>query len=79
MEGEKDMWDELNIEYENAYQDNPFKKAFVAKAITLLRPGARVLDVGCGTGIPVAKMLAEAGVDVEGTEVAPNMVSLAQR
>ncbi|KAF2171438.1 hypothetical protein M409DRAFT_18555 [Zasmidium cellare ATCC 36951] len=79
MDGENEMWDELNIEYENAYQDNPFKKACVAKAITLLQPGARVLDVGCGTGIPVAKMLAEAGLDVEGTDVAPNMVSLAQR
>ncbi|KAK4506416.1 hypothetical protein PRZ48_000146 [Zasmidium cellare] len=78
MEDEKDMWDGLNIEYENAYQDNPFKKACIAKAITLLQPGARVLDVGCGTGIPVAKMLADAGMDVEGTDVAPNMVKLAQ-
>lgn len=79
MEGEKDMWDGLNIEYENAYQDNPFKKACVAKAIMLLSPGKRVLDVGCGTGVPVAQMLAEAGLDVEGTDVAPNMVKLAQR
>lgn len=74
---EHDMWDALNIEYETAYGDNPLKKACIAHAITLLPPGSRVLDIGCGTGVPVAQMLSQAGMDVTGTDVAPNMVSLA--
>jgi SAM-dependent methyltransferase len=73
------MWDGLNVEYENAYHNNPFKKAVVEKAISLLKPGSRVLDVGCGTGVPVAQMLADAGMDVVGTDVAPNMVMHAKR
>ena len=73
------MWDGLNIEYEHAYRNNPFKKACVEKALTLLKPGSRVLDIGCGTGVPVSQMLAEAGMDVVGTDVAPKMVMHAQR
>jgi len=76
---ERDMWDGLNIEYELAYRHNPFKKACVAAAIKLLGPGLRVLDVGCGTGVPVSQMLAEAGMEVVGTDVAPNMVKHAQK
>nr|OQO10335.1 hypothetical protein B0A51_18303 [Rachicladosporium sp. CCFEE 5018] len=75
---EHEMWEGLNIEYENAYQNNPYKKACVAKAIELLPAGARVLDIGCGTGVPVSKMLADAGLDVVGTDVAPKMVELAE-
>ncbi|KAK3716635.1 hypothetical protein LTR37_006265 [Vermiconidia calcicola] len=75
---EHDMWDGLNIEYENAYKNNSFKKACVEEAIAMLKPGSRVLDVGCGTGVPVSKMLADAGMEVIGTDVAPNMVKHAQ-
>ncbi|OQO10200.1 hypothetical protein B0A48_04557 [Cryoendolithus antarcticus] len=75
---EHEMWEDLNIEYENAYQNNPYKKACVAKAIELLPAESRVLDIGCGTGVPVSKMLADAGLDVVGTDVAPKMVELAK-
>lgn len=75
---EHQMWDDLNFEYEEAYRDNPFKKACVEKAISLLQPGANVLDVGCGTGVPVAQMLSDAGMHVTGTDVAPSMVKYAQ-
>ena len=71
---EHDMWDELNIAYEHAYRNNPFKQDCVEKAIALLEPGSRVLDVGCGTGVPVAQMLATSGMDVHGTDVAPQMI-----
>lgn len=73
------MWDGLNIEYEQAYGDNPFKKACVHKAIDLLKPGSRVLDVGCGTGVPTSQLLAQAGMQVESIDVAPKMVEHARR
>ena len=74
---EKDMWNELNIDYEKAYQNNPLKIGCVKQAISLLEPGSRVLDIGCGTGVPVSQMLADAGMNVTGTDIAPNMVELA--
>ncbi len=40
--------------------------------------GARVLDVGCGTGLPTAKQLAAAGCAVTGIDISPVMLDLAR-
>jgi len=73
-----ETFDSLNVEYEHAYEDNEFKKSCIAKAISILAPGSRILDAGCGTGIPVSAMLAEAGLDVVGFDISPKMIELAQ-
>jgi SAM-dependent methyltransferase len=44
----------------------------------LVRPGARILDAGCGTG-RVGARLAELGFDVAGTDVDASMLAVAQR
>ncbi|KAK4981350.1 hypothetical protein LTR66_010060 [Elasticomyces elasticus] len=75
----RELFDSLNVEYEHAYRDNPFKKACITKAITLLEPGARVLDVGCGTGVPVSQMLADASMEVHGFDIAPKMIGYASK
>lgn len=72
-----ETFDSLNIEYEHAYRNNPFKVACVKEVISLLPPQSRVLDVGCGTGIPVSQMLSEAGLHVYGLDISPKMVELA--
>lgn len=43
-----------------------------------MHSGSRVLDVGCGTGVPVTKMLADAGMAVVGSDVAPQMAKHAE-
>jgi len=72
-----ETFEPLNIEYEYAYRDNPIKKACIAKAISLIPSGSRILDVGCGTGVPVSSALSEAGLEVEGFDISPKMVALA--
>ncbi|KAI9639964.1 hypothetical protein NHQ30_011633 [Ciborinia camelliae] len=74
-----DTFDALNIEYEKAYRNNPFKILAVEKAIALLSPGSKVLDVGCGTGVPVSLLLAEAGLEVTGFDISAKMISFAQK
>ncbi|TEY36636.1 hypothetical protein BOTCAL_0547g00050 [Botryotinia calthae] len=68
----------INIDYEKAYQNNKFEIACVTKAISILPSGSKVLDVGCGTGIPVSQMLSQAGLDVVGFDISPKMMQLAQ-
>ena len=41
--------------------------------------GARVLDLGCGSGVPTAGMLAESGIEVVGVDVSTRMLALARR
>jgi SAM-dependent methyltransferase len=44
----------------------------------LTRP-ARVLDLGCGSGLPTAKQLVDAGFDVVGVDESPAMLELAEQ
>ncbi|PQE28255.1 Methyltransferase type 11 protein [Rutstroemia sp. NJR-2017a WRK4] len=73
-----ETFDDMNIAYERAYSNNPFKKFCISRAISLLPPRSRVLDIGCGTGIPVSEMLSLAGLDVVGFDISPKMVVLAK-
>ena len=40
---------------------------------------AKILDVGCGAGVPVTKFLIEAGFDVMGVDFSESMLKLARR
>jgi len=44
----------------------------------LLPRNAKVLDVGCGTGIPVSTFLIEAGFDVTGVDFSEGMLAFAR-
>ena len=41
-------------------------------------PGAKVVDLGCGGGVPVAKYFAERGYAVEGYDLSAEMVAIAR-
>ena len=47
--------------------------AYLARACELIPSGARVLELGCGAGIPMTATLAEGrevtGVDISGTQI----------
>lgn len=40
-----------------------------------LQPGATVLDVGCGTGVPISQTLIELGLHVHGVDASPTMIA----
>ena len=68
----------LNIDYEKAYGDNPLKIACVELAIGLLPSRSRVLDIGCGTGVPVSQKMSKAGLTVVGFDISPKMIEHAK-
>lgn len=47
--------------------------------LTLLPRNARVLDVGCGAGVPVTEFLVKAGFDVVGVDFSESMLKLARK
>jgi ubiquinone/menaquinone biosynthesis C-methylase UbiE len=59
----------------HAYDNSKELKEFVS----LLPKNARVLDVGCGAGVPVAEFLVESGFDVTGVDFSENMLRLARK
>ena len=44
-----------------------------------LQPGSTVLDIGCGTGIPMSKLLIEAGMTVYGVDASPTLAKTFRR
>lgn len=49
---------------------------WVARLVSLLAPGAAVLDLGCGSGVPIARLLVERGFAVTGVDGAAAMLAL---
>src|SRR5579875_2746125 len=52
---------------------------WVAELAGLLRPGARVVDLGCGAGIPATRELASYGLQVLGVDFSWVQLGRAQR
>jgi SAM-dependent methyltransferase len=67
-------WDaDRNCYVAHPWNDKPWHDRFVAAL-----PGgeATVLDLGCGSGFPVAKYMAECGLHVTGVDSSPTLISL---
>jgi SAM-dependent methyltransferase len=57
---------------------DPAYRAALEPTATRLEPGATVLDLGCGAGIPASRWLAERGFAVTGVDVSARQIELAR-
>ncbi|EZG10836.1 hypothetical protein H106_00409 [Trichophyton rubrum CBS 735.88] len=73
------FYDQFFLDYENNYHNNEGLKAFVREAASKLPAHAKVLDVGCGTGRPIAEALCAAELDVTGIDLSTEMVEMCKR
>jgi SAM-dependent methyltransferase len=72
------LFDAIGVGYQTAFASPPMVRQAVAELLRRLPAGARVLDIGSGTGRPVASDLAAAGHHVTGLDVSAVMISLAR-
>jgi ubiquinone/menaquinone biosynthesis C-methylase UbiE len=72
-------FDAIGERYDDVFPHKSGQIIATQWVIDRLAPGARVLDIGCGTGVPTAGMLAETGIDVIGIDVSTEMLALARR
>ncbi|MDT0377916.1 methyltransferase domain-containing protein [Streptomyces sp. DSM 42041] len=76
--GQAEAFDAIGDRYDEAF---PHKEGQIAAGVWLaeqLPPGARVLDLACGTGTPTARQLTESGLKVTGVDLSPGMIELAR-
>ena len=74
--GQAEAFDAIGDRYDEAFPHKEGQLAAGDWLAGLLPPGSRVLDVGCGTGVPTARQLADAGHRVTGIDVSPAMLKL---
>lgn len=58
-------------------RDNSFVSKLVTEFASKVKPNGKILDIGCGTGYPLASYLAEKGYNVTGIDTSEKMIELA--
>lgn len=70
-------FDLIGKRYDESFVERDAQIAETNWLIEQLPPGARVLDLGCGSGLPTAKQLIDAGFEVVGVDESQTMLDLA--
>ena len=73
-----DTYTAIYSKYQDAFDRVPLQVRSTEWLISQLPSESRVLDVGCGTGKPVCELLVNAGLDVEGIDITPTMIDIAE-
>lgn len=72
-------FDRIGERYEKEFSERAQQHRVGEWVIERLPRDARVLDLGCGTGVPTARQFAEAGVEVVGIDESARMLELARK
>jgi SAM-dependent methyltransferase len=56
-----------------------FEKPWLDQLIAMLPAGKEILDIGCGSGEPIADYMIGRGYDVTGVDSSPTMISFCRR
>ncbi|KAK5681642.1 hypothetical protein LTS10_006175 [Elasticomyces elasticus] len=74
-----DTYTDIGPAYQDAFREVPLQMRSLQWITSQLPKGSRVVDVGCGTGMPAVQAFAEAGYDVRGFDITPVMIEAARR
>jgi trans-aconitate methyltransferase len=72
-------FDRIGKRYDESFQERDAQVAEGDWLVGQLRRPARVLDLGCGSGLPTARQLLDAGHEIVGVDESSVMLDLAER
>lgn len=64
------------LAFDKARGKSLFERPWLERFRALLAPGATILDIGCGSGEPIARHFIEAGHAVTGIDASPALIGL---
>ncbi|MEV0370422.1 class I SAM-dependent methyltransferase [Streptomyces sp. NPDC050636] len=76
--GQAEAFDAIGDRYDDAFPHKEGQLAAGSWLAETLPAASRVLDIGCGTGVPTARQLSDAGHRVVGVDFSPAMIKLAR-
>ncbi|MGW2823778.1 class I SAM-dependent DNA methyltransferase [Streptomyces sp. NPDC001443] len=76
--GQAEAFDAIGSRYDEAFRQKDGQLSAGAWLIASLPAGSRVLDLGCGTGLPTTRQLADAALEAVGVDLSPGMLRLAR-
>lgn len=72
------LYEEHAAAWDEARGSELGEREWIDAFVERVRPGGRVLDLGCGSGRPVAAYLIERGFQVTGLDSSPSLIGLCQ-
>ncbi|WP_399880728.1 class I SAM-dependent methyltransferase [Streptomyces sp. BBFR51] len=72
-------YDALSVRYDEAYDSDAKYRGWMESLAARLAAGSRVLDLGCGSGVPVVRDLAAAGHHVTGVDISATQIRRARQ
>jgi len=78
MDRNAESYNKITTQWSENRNKSPLNKCVVDFA-EKIKPNGKVLDIGCGTGYPIAKYLSEKGFSVTGIDISENMIGEALR
>lgn len=73
-----DVYDAAAAAYDRSRSQALFEARWLARFASCLTPGGRVLDLGCGTGQPIAAWFSAEGFSVTGVDFSEAMLAIAR-
>ncbi|MGY5876509.1 MAG: class I SAM-dependent methyltransferase [Candidatus Thorarchaeota archaeon] len=73
----REGYDKIAEQYDD-FRDRFSHKAELDEFMNLVRPRGHVLDVGCGSGVRVARALVDRGFQVTGIDISQKMIDIAK-
>ncbi|APA10959.1 hypothetical protein SS1G_03346 [Sclerotinia sclerotiorum 1980 UF-70] len=74
----EEMYSAIGGAYETAFAQDKGLLKFLERVIGILPQNSQILDLGCGTGRPVASTLSSAGHQIYGLDFSQAMITLSQ-
>src|SRR5690348_11080664 len=75
-----EIYERYALEWDTDRNNNTWNdKGWHDRFVTCLPGGATVLDLGCGSGMPVAHYLVQHGFRVTGVDTSPTLIALCRK
>lgn len=73
-----DLYQRHAIDWDGERNRDLFERPWLDRFLAPLRPGASILDIGCGSGEPIARYFIEKGCNVTGVDSSPALIAMCQ-
>lgn len=73
------IYDAMSDNYDRDRGKALMEKPYLDEVVKAIPAGGRVLDLGCGTGEPIARYLIEQGLDLTGVDGARRMIEICRQ
>jgi 2-polyprenyl-3-methyl-5-hydroxy-6-metoxy-1,4-benzoquinol methylase len=77
LEKNKNSYNKIAMKW-NEYREKTNVEKIIIEFVSKIKPKGTVLDIGCGTGFPIAKYLSDHDFPVTGIDISENQIKIAK-